>query len=134
MKKYSIQVPPDVQRTSSGKRTTFITKQRYEALELSREYRDEMSKARKNTHSILGGESRHAALRLALSFLAPVAAKENGDLEIRCERKWAGEKAEENLMKCKRDIMEVLDTFLYECTHNKSRNATVEASSSSDRL
>lgn len=58
-------------------------------------------------------EKPDAAVKLALAFLTIPASEENRILEKRCERNRIAEEEDENLRKCKTDIMEALETFFY---------------------
>ncbi|KAL7940258.1 hypothetical protein V8C42DRAFT_258853 [Trichoderma barbatum] len=119
MEKYRIHIPSDVCRESTKRQAKFITEQRRRIIQSSIEYKEDKLQdraAQNNAHlNVHGAEHADAALRLASSFLAALAAEDNAVLELRCERNRVAEKtekAEEGVKKCKKETMEALLTFL----------------------
>lgn len=105
MEERNICVLNDVCRIPNGRGTVFITEKTHQIIQNSREYREQRSHAR-------GDRKSNAALRLAWSFLASLAAQENAVLETMWEQSRVAEKATVGLQKCKKETMEALQTFL----------------------
>jgi hypothetical protein len=113
----SIQMPSNIIRITRGKRTKFVTERRDENMRYSSEYRGERAEAKMSRmlarRDVPGAENPDAALRLALLFLALLAAQENSVLEMMCERNRVAEKADENLRKHRKETVEALETFFH---------------------